>query len=99
MKQPKECTSITDVRNEIDGIDQQIVELIGKRFQYVKEIIRFKKNEDDVLAKKRYDEVFQLRRQWAEQQGVNPDVIEEIYKTMVHHFIDEQMKMLKDKKA
>ena len=97
MKAPKECETIVEVRTEIDAIDQQIIKLIANRAQYVQEIIRFKKNEDEVWAKNRYNEVFEVRRKWAEEQGLNPDVIENIYKTVVHYFIDEQMKMLKEK--
>ena len=44
MKLPEECDTITDIRNEIDTLDQQIIEIIGKRFMYVKEIVRFKSN-------------------------------------------------------
>ena len=97
MKSPKECITIDEIRNEIDTIDKQVIEMLGKRFEYVKEIVRFKRNEDDVIARSRYNEVFQVRRQWAEQQGLSPEVVEEVYKTLLHYFIDEQMKMIKNK--
>jgi isochorismate pyruvate lyase len=53
MKKPVECTNIDEIRNEIDAIDKQIIELLGKRLKYVTEIVRFKKDEEDILAKKR----------------------------------------------
>ena len=96
MKFPKECNTITEIRNEIDVIDNQIIELLAKRFLYVKEIVRFKSNEEDVVARKRYEEVIQKRRQWAAEQGLNPDIIETTYKTLIAYFIDEQMKLLKN---
>jgi len=97
MKLPEECNNITEIRNEIDNIDQQIIELIGKRFRYVKGIVKFKSNEEDVIARKRYEEVLLNRRNWAEKQNLNPEIIENIYKTLMKYFIDEQMKLLKDK--
>jgi len=98
MKIPNECNTITEIRNEIDVIDKQIVELLGKRFSYIKEIVRFKSNEEDVVARQRYEEVLLNRRKWAVEQGINPDIIENIYKTLIGYFIDEQMKLLKNNK-
>lgn len=95
MKAPKDCKSIDEIRIEIDSIDQQIIDLIGKRFLYVKEIVKYKSNADDVKAPKRYDEVMKVRKEWAEKNGLSPEVIENIYKMLVHYFIDEQMKLLK----
>jgi isochorismate pyruvate lyase len=99
MPTPKDCQSITEIRNEIDRIDKLIIELLGERFQYVKEIVNFKSNADDVVAKSRYHEVFEIRRQWAAEQGISPLVVEQVYKILVHYFIDEQMRILKERNS
>jgi isochorismate pyruvate lyase len=98
MKSPQECSTIDEVRKEIDTIDRQVVELLGKRAAYVNEIIRFKSNKEEVEAKKRYDEVLQVRRQWAAEQHLSPDIIETIYKILIQYFIDIQIKLLEKKK-
>ena len=97
MKQPNECETIADVRAEIDRIDKEIIKLIGERFKYVKEIVRFKSTLDEVKAKQRYYEVLVKRRKWAEDAGLNADVIEKLYNDLMQHFIDEQMKLLRIK--
>jgi isochorismate pyruvate lyase len=94
MKKPQDCKTITEVRNGIDIIDKQLIELIGKRYEYIKEIVRFKTNQADVEAKPRYDEVLKIRRQWAIEQNLSPDVIESMYKIMIQYFIEEQMRLL-----
>jgi len=94
MKKPSDCSTIEEIRQEIDGIDSQVIGLIGKRFQYIQEIIRYKKDEQDVLARNRYDLVLETRRRWAVEAGLDPDVIEEIYKTLIHYFIAQQKKLL-----
>ena len=53
MKNPKDCNDIVEVREELDSIDKQIIELLGIRFSYIKEVVRFKKNEEDIVAQKR----------------------------------------------
>ena len=94
IKQPNECDTIEDVRAAIDAIDREIVDLLGRRFQYVKAITRFKKTEAEVRAEDRYRAVIQARRQWAAEAGLNPDVVEEMYRLLIAHFIDEEMKDL-----
>jgi isochorismate pyruvate lyase len=95
MKKPKDCISIDEIRIEIDSIDKQIIGLVGERFQYIKEIVRFKKDKEDVQARERYDQVLEIRRKWAEEEGLNPDVIEQVYKMLMQYFIVEQKRMLK----
>ena len=95
MRNPKDCITIDEVREGIDAIDKQIIDLLGERLLHVKDIVRFKKNEEDVIARKRYDQVLKVRREWAIEQGIDPDIIENIYKTLLQYFIEEQKKILK----
>ena len=94
MKLPQECTNIEEIRTEIDCIDFEIVTLLGQRFGYVKEIMRFKQTEEDVRAPQRYNAVLAQRRLWAAEKGLDPDVIEEMYRNLIAHFIDEELKEL-----
>jgi isochorismate pyruvate lyase len=94
MKNPEDCSTIDEIRNEIDSIDNQIVSLLGKRFLYVKAIVKFKKSEEDVIARERYSKVFEVRRRWAVEKGIDPDIVENIYKILIHYFIEEQRKRL-----
>jgi chorismate mutase len=35
-----------------------------------------------------------MRRQWAEELELNPDLVEQIFRTMISHFISEELEML-----
>lgn len=94
-KKPSECQNITDVRNEIDNIDKVIIGLISERFQYVKEVVKYKeKTANSIVASDRRNMMLQDRRRWAEQNGLSADVIEKMYKDLVQYFIDEEMKLV-----
>ncbi len=96
MKQPEECENIEEIREAIDNIDKEIIRLIGKRFVYIKEIVKFKnKDVDSIVAKDRYDEVIENRRKLAVENGLNPDLIENIYKNLIDHFINKEMEIAK----
>lgn len=93
-KQPSECTNITDVRAGIDAIDSTILDLLQKRFQYVREVVKYKANDpESIEAPARRQAVIETRRQWAEERGLNPEVIGGIYDTLVQYFIDEEKKI------
>lgn len=93
-KKPSECTDITEVRNEIDNIDKAVIELLAERFEYVKEVVKYKENSrDSIEATDRRNVVIQGRRKLAEVYGLDPDVIEEIYDRLIRYFIEEEMKI------
>lgn len=95
-KLPLECTDISEVRNEIDNIDKEIIRLLATRFEYVKEVVKYKDGTaKGIEAADRKAAVFHTRREWAEQNGLNPDVIEDIYTKLVQYFIDEEKKLIK----
>lgn len=94
VKRPSECTNIAEVRSEIDSIDHVIVQLLSKRFQYVKEVVKYKDNTPgSIEAPQRRKAVLECRRKWAEENGLNPDVIENIYDQLIRYFIEEEMKI------
>lgn len=93
---PEECSNIAEVRGEIDNIDREIIRLIGVRFDYVREVVKYKTaTASGVEASGRRQEVLDTRRQWAQENGLDPDVVEDIYVRLVQYFIDEEKKILK----
>lgn len=92
MKPPDDCASLQEIRAEIDRIDREVIAAFGQRFAYVKAAARFKTSEDTVKASDRFAAMLQQRREWAEEEGLNPDVIERLYRDLVTHFIEEELK-------
>ncbi|SEW51642.1 isochorismate lyase [Chitinophaga arvensicola] len=92
MKSPEDCSNMQEIRAAIDSIDEEVVQLLGKRFAYVKAAAKFKTSEKDVQAPERFRAMLQQRRQWAEAAGLSPDAIEKMYTDLVKHFIEEEMK-------
>ncbi len=95
MKDPDECANIHEVRDEIDIIDREVIDALSKRFQYVIAAARFKTSEASVRAPDRFHAMLQQRREWAKESGLNPDVVENLYRDLVNHFIEEELKHYK----
>lgn len=92
MKTPDECKNMLDIRAEIDRLDHQIIALLAQRFAYVKAASKFKTSQTSVKAPERFERMLKQRRVWADEEGLNADVIEKMYRDLVNHFINEEMK-------
>ena len=98
-KSPTECASKEDIRWQIDLIDQEIIKLFGLRFQYVSEIVKFKKDPESVVAQERKNLVIQQRGEWAEANGLDKATFEEIYRFLVDHNISKELEILNSKEV
>ncbi|GAB3037924.1 isochorismate lyase [Spirosoma pulveris] len=92
LKQPADCQDLNDIRNALDTLDQEVISLWARRFEYVKAAAKFKSTPTAVRAPERFAAMLAQRREWAREKGLNPDVIEDLYRTLVTHFIEEELK-------
>lgn len=99
MKNPESCKNIEDIRAEIDGIDYQIVKLFSERYAFVKEIVKFKTDEATIIAESRQKEVIENRRKWAVELGLDPDLFEDIFRTLIRYNIQKELEILKNTNA
>lgn len=99
MKNPENCKSIEEIREAIDGIDYQILKLFGERYEFVKGIVKFKTDEASVIAENRQMEVIEKRREWAVELGLNPDLFEDIFWTLIRYNVQKELEMLKNTNA
>ncbi len=93
MKREK-VESLEDARNQIDAIDDALIELIATRQFYVDQVIRFKRKSEDVKSP-RIEEVIEKVCAQASEQGLDPDLIENIYREMIQHFIRRELKEIR----
>lgn len=86
-----ECTSIEEVRSNIDRIDHQIVTLLAQRGAYVKQAARFKKTTTDVKAPQRVEQVISKVVALSVELGANPTVTEQVYRAMIAGFVNAEL--------
>ena len=91
MKEPEDCAGIEDVRAAIDGLDREVLRLLGRRARFVAAAARFKADEGDVRAPERQKNMLATRRRWAEEEGLDPDFVENLYQNIISHFVQREM--------
>lgn len=85
------CSSLEEVRTNIDAIDRQIVALIAQRGGFVAQAAHFKQSTTDVRAPQRVEQVVAKARTLARELGANADVIEAVYRAMISAFIEAEL--------
>lgn len=86
-----QCSSLDEVRANIDRIDRALVGLLAERGRFVSQAAGFKKTTDDVRAPQRVEQVIAKVRMLAEQCGANPAVTEQVYRAMIAAFIEAEL--------
>ena len=80
---------LENLRKEIDVIDNEIVGLLAKRFEIVKQIGVFKKeNKIDVIDDRRFQQVLVKVENLAEKNGISKNFIHEIYEKIHDYSCD-----------
>lgn len=85
------CSSLEEVRENIDRIDNEMIKLIAERGTYVIQASAFKKNEDGVKDTNRVEKVIGKVRAKANEYGADPDMVEALYREMISRFIHMEM--------
>lgn len=76
--------SLTQLRMQIDELDQQLITLLAQRAQKVCEIGHIKKQlGQPIYAAQRERDILDKRRQQAAQCGVSPDLIEDLLRRII----------------
>ena len=77
---------LENLRKEIDKIDSEIIQLLAKRFEIVKQIGVFKKeNKISVVDNRRFQKVLEKVENIAEKQGISRDFTNDIY-NIIHKY-------------
>nr|WP_297434708.1 chorismate mutase [Sulfurimonas sp.] len=87
----KKCNSLQEVREEIDIIDEQLVNLISKRSRLIRQAAAFKDSVDDVKAQDRIDDIMQRVRKKAIELNINPNMISELFKIMIDEMVETEI--------
>ena len=74
---------ITSLREEIDQLDEQLWEIIGKRADVVRQIGEWKRQHcEQLLQPQRWQQVLQHCQTIAEKHGLSDTVVQEVMKAI-----------------
>lgn len=97
IKPPRECADMSDVRAEIDRIDDTMVDLISQRFGYVERAWELKKNPADARVPWRIQQVIDRVKDRARQNGMPAEMVEMVgaqWRNMIGWFVQYEEEKL-----
>jgi len=84
--------NLSELRRQIDQIDEQLLELLAKRMRISREIGVYKKEHNmPILQSPRYSEILEKRSNMGESMELNTDFVKEILKEIHEESVRQQM--------
>ncbi len=87
----KKCSTLEEVRAEVDKVDAKILELIAQRKDLIKQAANFKHSVEEIKTDERIEEVLSNARHNALRLGVSPDLVTTIYKAMIDDMVEAEI--------
>ena len=84
MRAPRDCTSMAELRAEIDRIDLALVRLFAERACYIDRAVELKAGLDlPARIEARVEQVVQNVRAHAVANGLPPDLVEKLWRRLI----------------
>lgn len=91
----KHTEDLSDLRHQIDEIDEQILEILAKRMRISCEIAQYKKENDvQVLQAGRYDEILTKRSQDGVSLGMSEEFVKEVFEAIHAESVRKQLNII-----
>jgi chorismate mutase / prephenate dehydrogenase len=83
---PSHQGQLDQLRERIDSIDKQLVELLGQRRHVIQQVTEVKQQHDlPTFHPAREENLISARRAQATKAGLDPDFVEDLFRTMLRH--------------
>ena len=74
---------LTELREQIDHVDKELLEILAQRMDIVEKMGLYKKkNNVTVFQKNRWQEISETSNKWAEELGLNPEFMWDLFKVI-----------------
>ncbi|MEW2915408.1 chorismate mutase [Leisingera sp. JC11] len=94
---PEDCSSMEALRAEIDRLDIELVQLLAVRAGYIDRAVQLKQqNGWPARIPDRVEEVVMNARAAAEGEGLDPDLIERLWRQLVDWSIAREARVIRE---
>ena len=94
-KRPQDCATMAELRVQIDTLDDQLIDLLVARSGYIDRAVDLKQIEGlPARTIDRVQEVLNNVRNSAAAKGLDPDLVSDIWTTLIEWSIEREAKHL-----
>ena len=83
LPKAQHCTTMAEVRQHIDALDERITALIAERSDYMTQAARIKQRADQIVDLERIEFIVARVKAQASRLGAPPEILEATYRAMI----------------
>ena len=91
IREPENCTTMTEVRAGVDQVDQRIVALIARRFAFMDAAARIKQHRSTVRDEQRKADVLAKVEAAAGEHGLDRVLVRRLYEDLIESSIAHEL--------
>ena len=97
FKNADNCESMTDVRQAIDTLDEQLLDLLAQRIKYIERAAYIKTSIDTIRDDERIEAILVKRSAQAAEHGYSEEIIESLFRQLIEYSVAYEMQVFKAK--
>ncbi len=97
FKNADNCESMRDVREAIDLLDEQLLDILAKRIKYIERAAHIKTSIDTIRDDERIEAIILKRRAQAREHGYSEEIVESLFRALIEYSVNHEMQVFKKK--
>ena len=94
---PENRKKLNALRKRLDILDNKLLNLISIRSNIVKDVLKLKKNKNEIVDKKRISKILNNIKKKSLKKKIDPKITNRIWKNMIFAYIDYERRNFKKK--
>ena len=94
---PENRKKLYTLRKRLDILDNKLLNLISIRSNIVKDVLKLKKNKNEIVDKKRISKILNNIKKKSLKKKIDPKITNRIWKNMIFAYIDYERRNFKKK--
>ncbi len=95
LKPPSRCSTLKELRSQIDLLDDELLEKLAKRSEYVRRAVELKPKEQ-IVDNRRIEAIIARLRRGGDKHNIDPQIVEKIWRALIAAFIEMERKIAED---
>ena len=94
---PNNKKKLKILRKSLDKLDNSFIKLIKKRTALVRQVLKLKKNKNQIIDRKRIKFILNQIKKKSLKNKIDPKITNRIWKNMIYSYIDFEKRNFKKK--
>ena len=94
---PLNKKKLSEIRLELDKLDNSLIKIIKKRTNLVKKVLALKEKKSQIVDQKRINSILNKIRKKSLKNNIDPKITNKIWKNMISAYIDYEKRNFKKK--